>query len=138
MIAYKGFHPGLVCRGYQFVMGLNVTEKANCAANGFHCAENPLDCLIYYPQMEISEYYLVDAGGDVDEDEFDSKISCTQLTILRKLTRAEFSFTLWLTWWIILNVNGTAMSKEMREMRTKGSQSSEAPPQSPTVIWAIF
>ena len=90
MIAYKGFHPGLICRGYQFVMGLNVTEKANCAANGFHCAENPLDCLIYYPQMELSEYYLVDAGGDVDEDEFDTKISCTQLTILHKLTRAEF------------------------------------------------
>ena len=87
MIAYKGFHPGLICRGYQFVMGLNVTEKANCAANGFHCAENPLDCLIYYPQMELSEYYLVDAGGDVDEDEFDTKISCTQLTILHKLTR---------------------------------------------------
>ena len=42
MIAYKGFHPGLVCRDYQFVMGLNITDKANCAQNGFHCAENPL------------------------------------------------------------------------------------------------
>lgn len=31
MIAYKGFAPGLVCRGYQFVMGKNVTEQANCA-----------------------------------------------------------------------------------------------------------
>ena len=47
MIAYKGFAPGMVCRGYQFVMGLNVTDKANCAANGFHCAANPLDCLSY-------------------------------------------------------------------------------------------
>ena len=27
MIAYKGFYPGLICRDYQFVMGLNVTEK---------------------------------------------------------------------------------------------------------------
>ena len=43
MIAYKGFLPGLICRGYQFRMGLNVTEKANCAHNGFHCAEDPLD-----------------------------------------------------------------------------------------------
>lgn len=25
MIAYKGFHPGLICRGYQFTMGLNFT-----------------------------------------------------------------------------------------------------------------
>lgn len=90
MIAYKGFRPGLVCRDYQFVMGLNVTDKANCAQNGFHCAEDPLDCLSYYPNMEQSEYYLVDAGGDVDEDADDSKISCTRLTILKKLERKEF------------------------------------------------
>lgn len=90
MIAYKGFHRGLVCRDYQFVMGLNVTEKANCAANGFHCAENPLDCLTYYSNMGQSEYYLVNAGGDVDEDDRDSKISCTELTIIKKLEREEF------------------------------------------------
>lgn len=90
MIAYKGFHPGLICRDYQFVMGLNVTEKANCAANGFHCAENPLDCLRYYGDMDRSEYYLVQPGGDVDEDEIDSKIACTELTILKKLEREEF------------------------------------------------
>lgn len=90
MIAYKGFRPGLICRDYQFVMGLNVTEKANCAANGFHCAENPLDCLSYYPNMNQSEYYLVNAGGDVDEDNCDSKISCTELTIMKKLEREEF------------------------------------------------
>lgn len=89
MIAYKGFHRGLVCRDYQFVMGLNVTEKASCRANGFHCAENPLDCLCYYPDIGQSEYYLVNAGGDVDEDSDDSKIACTELTILKKLEREE-------------------------------------------------
>lgn len=83
MIAYKGFCPGLVCRGYQFKMGLNVTEKANCAENGFHCAENPLDCLNYYGDIKHSEYYIVNAGGDIDEDSHDTKISCTQLTILK-------------------------------------------------------
>lgn len=90
MIAYKGFEPGLVCRGYQFAMGLNMTDRANCAANGFHCAENPLDCLTYYPDMERSEYYLVDAGGDVDEDASDTKIACTELTILHRLSRSDF------------------------------------------------
>ena len=40
--------------------------------------------------MEQSEYYLVDAGGDVDEDDNDSKIACTELTILKKLERKEF------------------------------------------------
>ncbi len=90
MIAYKGFEPGLKCRGYQFQMGLNVTDEANCAHNGFHCAEDPLDCLTYYPDMNRSVYCLVNAGGDVDEDGFDSKISCTELTILKKLDREEF------------------------------------------------
>ena len=89
-LAYKGFHPGLVCRNYQFVMGRNVTEKANCAQNGFHCAENPLDCLSYYSDMDHSEYYVVRPGGDVDEDGLDSKISCTELTVLKKLDREEF------------------------------------------------
>ena len=85
MLAYKGFHKGLICRNYQFSMGLNVTEKANCRANGFHCAANPFDCLAHYPDTADSEYYLVNAEGDMDEDNFDSKISCTELTILRKL-----------------------------------------------------
>ena len=51
MIAYKGFHPGMVCIGYQFQMGLNVTKEANCRQNGFHCAEDPLDCLSYYSDV---------------------------------------------------------------------------------------
>ena len=32
MLAYKGFNPGLICRNYQFEMGLNITDKANCRA----------------------------------------------------------------------------------------------------------
>lgn len=90
MRAYKGFEKGLVCRGYQFSMGKNVTEKANCSANGFHCAEDPLDCLCYYPDMDSSEYYIVNAGGDMDEDGIDTKVSCTELTVLKKLTKKDF------------------------------------------------
>lgn len=90
MIAYKGFRPGMVCLGYQFLMGLNVTDQANCRKNGFHCASNPLDCLTYYPNMDESEYYIVDAGGDIDEDEHDSKIACTELKIIKRLTKEEF------------------------------------------------
>ena len=90
MYAYKGFEPDLSCRGYRFVMGKNVTPEANCASNGFHCAENPLDCLSYYGDMNRSIYCLVQPGGDIDEDDRDSKIACTELTILRQLTRKEF------------------------------------------------
>jgi hypothetical protein len=71
-------------------MGLNVTDKANCRANGFHSAENPLDCLTYYPNMDSSEYYLVDARGDINEDGDDSKIASTELIIIKKLTLDDF------------------------------------------------
>ena len=64
MIAYKGFKKDLKCRGFQFQeYGINETEKANCRQNGFHCAENPLDCLCYYPNWKNSAYYIVDASG---------------------------------------------------------------------------
>lgn len=90
MVAYKAFDKGLRCRGYQFKMGLNVTEKAKAVNYGFHCAENPLDCLTYYGNMNTSDYYLVDAGGDLNEDGTDTKIACTELTIQKKLTKKEF------------------------------------------------
>ena len=90
MIAYKGFKTGLICLGYQFVMGKNVTEQANCGANGFHCAEDPLDCLSYYGDINHSEYCLVIPGGDIDEDQYDSKIACTELTVVKKLKREDF------------------------------------------------
>ena len=64
--------------------------EANCIVNGFHCAANPLDCLSYYPDIQKSEYYIVDAGGDIDEDGDDSKISCTELNILKRLENRDF------------------------------------------------
>lgn len=90
MLACKAFNKGLECRGYRFQMGLNVTDKANCRANGFHCAENPLDCLNHYSDGPNTEIYLVDAGGDIDETYGDSQIACTELTIIRQLSRVEF------------------------------------------------
>ncbi len=86
MIAYKGFDKGLVCRGYQFEMGENVTAEANCAQNGFHSAENPLDCITYYSDINNSVYCVVEAGGDIDEDDRDSKIASTELRIIRQLS----------------------------------------------------
>ena len=115
MFAYKGFQRGLKCRGYQFSMGKNVTEAANCGQNGFHCAENPLDCLSYYGNINFSDYCLVIPGGDMDEDQVDSKISCTELTIVKKLTIQEFSCMDWPIWWITPTVTGAVMSKRTAE-----------------------
>ena len=86
MITYKGFEKGLICRGYQFKEHeVNVCEKAKTAREGFHSAENPLDVLTYYPNPETSEYWMCEAGGDVDEDELDSKVSSTELTPMHEI-----------------------------------------------------
>ena len=91
-LAYKAFAPGLVCRGVAFkpIGEVNVTDAANCARNGWHCAEDPADCLRYYPDFQNSVFTIVNVGGDVDEDAVDSKISCTELTILRVLEPADY------------------------------------------------
>lgn len=96
MTVYKGFKKDLTCLGYQFVPGLNVTDEANCRHNGFHAAEDPLDCLSYYGNMKDSIYWLCSADGDIDEDGEDSKVSCTRLTLYKQLSVEEFVFhALW-------------------------------------------
>lgn len=94
-IAYKAFCPDLSCTSggnrFQYAIeGWNEEPEANCARNGFHCAENPLDCLTYYPVWDKAVYYMVLADGDMDEDGEDSKISCTRMKLLKKLTLKEF------------------------------------------------
>ena len=89
MIAYKGFNNGLICRGYQFQPGDNITAEANCAQNGFHSAENPLDCITYYGNIKDSVYCIVEVTGDMDEDDRDSKIASTELRIIKQLTLEE-------------------------------------------------
>ena len=53
MRAYKGFSSDMTCHygkgTYQYRIGETYTEKyADAHERGFHCAENPLDCLKWY------------------------------------------------------------------------------------------
>ena len=89
-LAYKAFQKGWICRGYQFKLGeWNEEGAANCARNGFHCAENPFDCLCHYPNTNGVVYAVVACDGDLDEDAVDSKITCTRMKILKELSLAE-------------------------------------------------
>lgn len=91
MYVYKMFAKGLKCRGYQFKIGVNECEHATCVKEGFHAAENPLDCLSYYPDFNSNECYVCYAEG-IHEDGSDSKISCTHLEILKRLDIFEFIY----------------------------------------------
>lgn len=94
-VAFKAFAPDLTCESggnkFQYKLGKwNEEPEANAVRNGFHCAGDPLDCLSYYPQWEGSVYYAVLVDGDIDEDGSDSKISCTRMKLLKRLSKEEF------------------------------------------------
>ena len=89
--AYKGFNKDMKCRGYQFEEGKWHEEpEANCVKNGFHCAENPLDCLTYYPDMDSSRYWVVLIDGDIDENGSDTKISATKMKLFKEMNLEQF------------------------------------------------
>lgn len=91
--AFKAFEPGLICRGVKLKENeINEVPEANCAKNGWHCARNPIDCLSYYPNFAGSVFCIVEAAGDIDEDAVDSKISCTKMKIVKRLSHFEFIY----------------------------------------------
>lgn len=94
MIAYKGFTKGLAARlgrDYQFKPGETVTEKSSkTVRSGFHCCENPFECLDYYPLQSGNRYWQVEAAGSIDEDE-NERIACTELTLIRELSIKELA-----------------------------------------------
>jgi len=93
MRAYKGFTPDLMSRlggkPVQFKVGRTYEEpRAKTVREGFHCCENPFECLSYYTYGQ-DRFCLVEALGDIDEDK-DERISCTKLTVLKELSEQEF------------------------------------------------
>ena len=72
---YKGFNKDLKCRGFQFEVGKEYSEKGDikCCENGFHCCENPFDVLDFYPIIDddcnLNRYCEVEGSGKEDSDE---------------------------------------------------------------------
>lgn len=94
MKAYKAFNGNLTCtKGdgtYQYASGgTYLTDASQTARRGFHCCENPVDCLTWYglpladKNQSGSRIFMVEAAGDIDE--IDDKIACTQLTLVKEL-----------------------------------------------------
>lgn len=95
MRAYKAFNAKLQAtmgRGiFQFAPGETYEEpECKCATNGFHCAENPLCAMDYYPGTD-SRFFVVEAGGEINQDGFGSRISCTRITLVKEITRIQLA-----------------------------------------------
>ena len=86
MIAFKGFNKNLTCtmgKGtYQYEIGQTYEEEeANCAKNGFHCVEEPIRVLDWYPN---GRWCVVDVQ-DLHEDGSD-KISARKMKIVKEVS----------------------------------------------------
>ena len=95
MIAYKGFTKDLTARlgrgNYQFRPGVTaVEESSKTVRSGFHCCENPFECLGYYSLKSDDQFWQVEAAGSIDEDGAE-RIACTEMTLIKRLTVKEFA-----------------------------------------------
>mgnify|MGYP003302193875 CR=1 FL=1 len=94
MKGYKGFAPGLVCRGKQYAENTVFEEDtARICHSGMHFCENPFDVLDHYDLVngngEFNDFAEVEALDPVHTD--DKKKYCTtRLRIGAKLSFAGF------------------------------------------------
>lgn len=94
-VVYKALHKNMTCTlgsgVYHYPVGeWVVEEKADVAKRGLHACLNPLDCLTYYPNIKDSVYYLALAAGDISEDGYGSRISCTKFKLVKELDLPHF------------------------------------------------
>ena len=94
MKGYKGFAPGMVCRGKQYEEGKVYEEdRANLCESGMHFCENPFEVWKYYPPTgesgNLNEFAEVEA---LDEPVTDGsgKFCTKKLKIGAKLKFADF------------------------------------------------
>ena len=94
MKGYKGFNPGLICRGKQYKENTVFEEdRAKICKSGMHFCENPFDVLNYYPLVNedgsFSDFAEVEALEKAETD--DNEKFCTKkLRIGAKLSFGEF------------------------------------------------
>ena len=91
MKGFKVFNSDWTCRGFQFEVGKTFTENVTpvCCDRGFHFCTKAVDCFKYYdfnPDNKVAE---VEALGDIDTNNDDSKCSTNKIHIIREITWQE-------------------------------------------------
>ena len=91
MKGYKVFNSDWTCRGFQFEVGKVFEEDVTpvCCDRGFHFCTKASDCFGYYsfdPDNKVAE---VEALGDIDTQDDDSKCCTNKIHIIREITWQE-------------------------------------------------
>ena len=91
MKGYKVFNSDWTCIGFQFEVGKVFEEDVTpvCCDRGFHFCTKASDCFRYYsfdPDNKVAE---VEALGDIDTQDDDSKCCTNKIHIIREITWQE-------------------------------------------------
>ena len=91
MKGYKVFNLDWTCRGFQYKVGKTFEEDVTpvCCDRGFHFCTKAADCFRYYafdPNNKVAE---VEALGDIDTNNDDSKCCTNKIHIIRELSWQE-------------------------------------------------
>ena len=88
---YKVFNPDWTCKGFQFEVGKTFTEDVTpvCCDRGFHFCTKAADCFKYYDFRPDNKVAEVEALGDIDTNNNDSKCCTNKIKIIRELTWHE-------------------------------------------------
>lgn len=91
MKGYKVFNSDWTCRGYQYEIGktYEIIENPKCCKVGFHFCKKLADCFNYYsfdPNNKVAE---IEAIGEIDFDDTDSKCCTNKIVILKEITWSE-------------------------------------------------
>ena len=91
MRGYKVFNPNWTCRGFQFKVGEIFAEDVMpvCSDVGVHFCTKAADCFTYYSFNSNNKVAEVEALGDIDTNNDDSKCSTNKIHIIREITWHE-------------------------------------------------
>ena len=65
-------------------------EECKVYRNGWHFVEYAPDCLGYFPLGAGNRYFLIEAAGDINEEQ-DFRCCCTEITLVKELDLKAFA-----------------------------------------------
>ena len=91
MKGYKVFNGDWTCRDFKYEVGktYEMEESPQCCGRGFHFCTNLADCFNYYSFNTDNKVAEVEALGEIDKDNDDTKHCTNKIKIVRELTWEE-------------------------------------------------
>ena len=91
MKGYKVFNEDWTCRDFKYEVGkiYEMGESPQCCGRGFHFCTNLADCFNYYSFNTDNKVAEVEALGEIDKDNDDTKHCTNKIKIVRELAWEE-------------------------------------------------